>query len=72
MKILVADDDGVSRSMMKKMLLQSGYEVVTARDGREAVDGLLTEDGPKACAAGLDDAGAGRAGGMPGDSCELT
>ncbi len=47
MKILVADDDGVSRSMMKKMLVHSGYEVVTARDGAEAVDSLLREDGPR-------------------------
>ncbi len=47
MKILVADDDQLSRSLMRKMLLQSGYDVVTAKDGAEAVAIMLDEAGPR-------------------------
>ena len=47
MKILVADDDAVSRRMMQRMLLGSGYEVTTAQDGAEAVSQLLDESGPR-------------------------
>ena len=47
MKILVADDDALSRSLMRRMLLQSGYEVVTAKDGKEAAAIMLEEDGPR-------------------------
>ena len=47
MKILVADDDAISRSMMQRMLLQSGYEVMVARDGIEAVEKILEKDGPR-------------------------
>jgi two-component system, cell cycle response regulator len=46
-KILVADDDPVSLRMMEKMLQQSGYEVVTAKDGRQAVDELSKQNGPR-------------------------
>ena len=47
MKILVADDDAVSRSLMRRMLLQSGYEVATAADGAEAVRILLADEAPR-------------------------
>lgn len=47
MKILVADDDAVSRSMMRRMLVQSGYEVQTATNGAEAVEILLAPNGPR-------------------------
>lgn len=47
MKILVADDDAVSRTMMSRMLLQSGYEVATAGDGAEAVNILLADKAPR-------------------------
>jgi two-component system cell cycle response regulator len=46
-KILVADDDAVSRRLMEKMLQRSGYEVVTASNGREAADKLTVEDCPR-------------------------
>ena len=36
MKILVADDDAVSRRVLESMLVKWGYEVVTASDGAEA------------------------------------
>ncbi len=47
MKILVADDDAVSRCMMERVLRQAGYEVVMAHDGREALQQLLSHDGPR-------------------------
>src|SRR5579871_3753410 len=36
--VLVADDDGVTRAMVSSWLGRSGYEVVTARDGDEALE----------------------------------
>lgn len=47
MKILVADDDAVSRSMMRRLLTQCGYYVLSASDGIEAVQILSREDGPR-------------------------
>jgi len=36
-KILVADDNHVSRELIKEVLEMSGYDVVEAADGQEAV-----------------------------------
>ncbi len=47
MKILVADDDAISRSMMQRMLRQSGYEVTTVTDGTAALEQILDPDGPR-------------------------
>jgi two-component system cell cycle response regulator len=47
LKILVADDDAVSRRLMARILEQSGYEVVTAENGREAVEILTSEQRPR-------------------------
>jgi diguanylate cyclase (GGDEF)-like protein len=47
MKILVADDDQVSLMMMRRMLVQTGYDVVTAQDGWTAVESILEENGPR-------------------------
>jgi two-component system, cell cycle response regulator len=46
-KILVADDDLVSLRMMERMLRQSGYDVITANNGRDAVSILTDPDGPR-------------------------
>jgi two-component system, cell cycle response regulator len=46
-KILVADDDAVSRLLMQRMLRETEFEVVTARNGREALQVLSEEDGPR-------------------------
>ena len=35
--VLIADDDGVTRAMVGSWLARSGYEVVAARDGEEAL-----------------------------------
>ena len=47
MKILIADDDAVSRRLMERMLQQGGYEVITAANGREAAKELLCRNGPR-------------------------
>ncbi len=36
-KILIAEDDDLSRDMLSRRLSRKGYEVVTAEDGRQAV-----------------------------------
>ena len=47
MKILVADDDAVSRRMMERLLHRSGYEVIPVQDGRQAAYELAREGGPR-------------------------
>ncbi len=47
MKILLADDDHVSRHLMKRMLQTSGFDVITAENGREALQRLSSEDSPR-------------------------
>jgi len=47
MKILIADDDRVSRRLIERMLQQNGYEVVAVENGRQAVEELAKEDGPR-------------------------
>jgi diguanylate cyclase (GGDEF)-like protein len=47
MKILIADDDPISRRMMQKMLQDDGYEVVMAEDGLRAAYELSVQDGPR-------------------------
>ncbi len=46
MKILVADDEAVSRCILQSMLLEWGYEVIVARDGEEAWNILKEDDSP--------------------------
>jgi two-component system cell cycle response regulator len=47
MKILVAEDDRVSRLLMQRTLTKFGYEVVLAEDGRQAVEILSQHDAPR-------------------------
>lgn len=47
MKILVADDDAVSRLLMERILRRKGLEVIAASDGSEAVELLLQDEGPR-------------------------
>jgi two-component system cell cycle response regulator len=47
LRILIADDDAVSNRMMAMMLRHIGYEVVTAVNGRDALDKLLDPAGPR-------------------------
>lgn len=43
MKVLIADDDAQLVRALSVTLSARGYEVVTARDGREAIDAVITE-----------------------------
>ncbi|MBO8158142.1 diguanylate cyclase [Thermosyntropha sp.] len=45
-KVLIADDDGLSRRLLEGTLKAWGYEVVVANDGKEALEILLREDRP--------------------------
>jgi diguanylate cyclase (GGDEF)-like protein len=47
MRILVVDDDPITRLTLETLLAQRGCEVVTAIDGEEAYDLLQREDAPK-------------------------
>lgn len=44
MRVLVADDDDVSLELVRHLLEMDGYEAVTVRDGREALDRIRRED----------------------------
>jgi DNA-binding response OmpR family regulator len=47
MKILVAEDDPISRRLMDTILRKWGYETVTVVNGREAWEALQSEDAPR-------------------------
>jgi two-component system cell cycle response regulator len=47
MKVLVAEDDPVSRRLLEITLSASGYRVVVAADGREALQMLQGPDAPR-------------------------
>jgi two-component system cell cycle response regulator len=47
MKILIADDDPVSRRLLKKTLLQAGYDVLAVPNGMAAAEQLCKQDGPR-------------------------
>lgn len=47
MKILVADDEPISRRILEKMLNRAGYEVIAVENGRAAVEQLLSAEGPR-------------------------
>ncbi len=47
MKVLIAEDDVVSRRLLESSLTRWGYEVVVASDGLEASRLLLVPDAPK-------------------------
>src|SRR5690348_9100505 len=45
-QVLIADDDPLSRRMLEAFLAKSGYRVVTAVDGVDALRILSAEDSP--------------------------
>jgi len=47
MRILIADDDPVSRLMLRGLAVKWGYEVVTAEDGNAAWNHLKSPDAPR-------------------------
>jgi phosphoserine phosphatase RsbU/P len=46
MRILIAEDEPVSRRLLQKSLEQWGYELVVCTDGTEALAGLMAPDAP--------------------------
>jgi phosphoserine phosphatase RsbU/P len=46
MRILIAEDDDVSRLALEAMLVKRGHEVIPACDGMEALEALQGEDRP--------------------------
>jgi two-component system, cell cycle response regulator len=47
MKILIADDEIMSRNMLQKTLERAGYQVTAVENGRLAADQLSPPDGPR-------------------------
>jgi two-component system, cell cycle response regulator len=47
MKVLIADDEAVSRRLLEASLCRWGYEVIVAKDGFEAARILRSPDAPK-------------------------
>ena len=47
MKILIADDEAISRRLLEKTLTRAGYEVTAVENGRLAVEQLKRQDAPR-------------------------
>lgn len=47
MRVLIAEDDLVSRNLLERVLDKWGYEVVVTRDGTEAWDAFQGDDAPR-------------------------
>lgn len=47
MRVLIADDDAISRTVLQRTLTQLGHEVVAGEDGPSAIVHLLEPDGPR-------------------------
>lgn len=43
-KILIAEDEAINKKLIEKILSKSGYEILTAKDGKEAIEIYLRED----------------------------
>jgi DNA-binding response OmpR family regulator len=46
-KILIADDDAMSRRLLERTLEREGYEVISVENGRVAFQQLSLPDGPR-------------------------
>ena len=47
MRILIADDDAISRRLLEKSLTRLGHDVDAVADGQAALTALLSPDGPR-------------------------
>ena len=47
MKILIADDDALSRRLLEKTLERAGYEVTAVENGKQALEQLSKLEGPR-------------------------
>jgi two-component system cell cycle response regulator len=46
-RILIADDEVMSRRLLQKTLERAGYDVIAVENGRQAANQLCTTDGPR-------------------------
>ncbi len=46
-RILIADDEAMSRRLLQSTLERAGYEVIAVKNGRQAANQLCTADGPR-------------------------
>jgi two-component system cell cycle response regulator len=46
-RILIADDEALSRRLLQKTLERAGYEVIAVENGRQAADHICKMDGPR-------------------------
>jgi diguanylate cyclase (GGDEF)-like protein len=46
-KILIADDDALSRRLLERTLVRAGYEVTPVANGRQAIDRLSEPEAPR-------------------------
>ena len=46
MRILIAEDDATSRTILQAVLTKGGYEVVSRADGLEALEAFKQSDAP--------------------------
>lgn len=47
MKILIADDEALSRRLLEKTLERAGYDVIAVENGKQALEHLGQPDGPR-------------------------
>lgn len=47
MRILIADDEVMSRRLLQKTLERAGYDVIAVENGRQAANQICTTDGPR-------------------------
>ena len=47
MRILIAEDDAISRTLLERTLQRAGYEVVAVEDGEKAIAELVKQDAPR-------------------------
>src|SRR5882724_5820458 len=47
MRILVAEDDAISRTLLERTLQRAGYEVISVENGAKAIAELVKQDGPR-------------------------
>ncbi|HUI51758.1 MAG TPA: diguanylate cyclase [Terriglobales bacterium] len=47
MRVLIAEDDTLSRTLLERTLQRAGYDVVAAADGEEALQELARQDAPR-------------------------
>jgi len=47
MRILVAEDDAISRTLLERTLQRAGYDVIAVEDGARALAELAKQDAPR-------------------------